>query len=54
MHPSLSQNGTPDKGFSMHAGITSDSPAMLDFSRAKEASYAEVMTRFSKFIWGAM
>ncbi|KAJ7348995.1 hypothetical protein DFH08DRAFT_998340 [Mycena albidolilacea] len=38
---------------SMHAGVTPEMPAMLDFSRADAASYVEVMKRFSKFVWGA-
>ncbi|KAF7342708.1 hypothetical protein MSAN_02028700 [Mycena sanguinolenta] len=37
---------------SMHAGVTADTPAMLDFSRADSRTYAEVMRTFSRFVWG--
>jgi hypothetical protein len=31
----------------------SETPAKLDFSRADEKVYAEVMRNFSRFVWGA-
>lgn len=37
----------------MHAGVTAVTPPKLDFSRADQKSYEEVMRLFSKFVWGA-
>ncbi|KAJ6482262.1 hypothetical protein C8R47DRAFT_1073558 [Mycena vitilis] len=37
----------------LHAGVTADTAAMLDFSRADEKVYADVIRKFSHFVWGA-
>jgi hypothetical protein len=34
-------------------GVTAETPAMLDFSRADANVYGEVMKNFSRFVWNA-
>jgi hypothetical protein len=38
---------------SLHAGVTSETPAMLDFAKADKTVYADVMRKFSHFVWRA-
>ncbi|KAF7345202.1 hypothetical protein MSAN_01896700 [Mycena sanguinolenta] len=51
--PKLEEGQLDIECLSMHAGVTANTPAKLDFSRADEAAYAEVMKVFSRFVWGA-
>ncbi|KAF7378028.1 hypothetical protein MSAN_00226700 [Mycena sanguinolenta] len=47
--PKLEEGKLDIECLSMHAGVTEAMPAMLDFSRADEAAYGEVMKAFSTF-----
>ncbi|KAJ7796847.1 hypothetical protein B0H14DRAFT_3494349 [Mycena olivaceomarginata] len=48
------ETSKPDiEALSLHAGVTSASPAKLDFSRADARTYADVMKTFSRFVWNA-
>ncbi|KAF7375728.1 hypothetical protein MSAN_00462300 [Mycena sanguinolenta] len=51
--PKLDREKLDIECLSMHAGVTAETPAMLDFSRADERAYNEVMKSFSRFVWGA-
>ncbi|KAJ7674275.1 hypothetical protein B0H14DRAFT_3537463 [Mycena olivaceomarginata] len=50
----LNNEGKLDiEALSLHAGVTSVTPAKLDFSRGDKKLYGEVMRAFSRFVWGA-